>query len=278
MKVLSSICTALMILSFILLFGIGNSEGFEIEVMKPSFGDYYDYSGYLYHSAYVKTSEPYYAVSWYLNGKYVGCSGGEADDIEAFFAFDSYAEDPPGSPHGKTYTLKAEAWSIGTIDNPSVKATKSYNVTVYSVPKTDDRYGNHTFAHMKGSVDVGWNGTKAETTADGYISTEMPLPIVYGINIRYAVGLLTRGDPIILDQPAPPLPINIGVISKDHQFFESNASQPYSDTYELPNGGNPGSRYYVEAKVTITAQYPQFPNNQDELTVEDREELSIPRD
>ena len=271
MNILSSICTALMILSFIFMFGIGNSEGFEIEVMKPSFGDYYDYSGYLYHSAYVKTSEPYYAVSWHLNGKYVGCSGGEADDTEAFFAFDAYAEDPPGSPHGKTYTIKAEAWSIGTIDKPSVKATKSYNVTVYSVPITKTKYGNFTMATMFGSVNVGWNGTTAEAVVEGKIEDNMGRLLLYGMSIGYKVIRLTPlgREADVLDRSNKP--ILIGFIQANNGNHDKSASDSYSDDYTLPNGGVAGQTYRVQARVEITAQIvDRNPNEQDVLPVIDR--------
>ena len=53
MTKLKSIALTLAIISLIGII-VGNSYAFEIERMYPSYGGYYDYSGWLYHSACVE--------------------------------------------------------------------------------------------------------------------------------------------------------------------------------------------------------------------------------
>ena len=119
---------------FIFISCVGNSYAFEIVEMDPADGSsvevYYDsWYDYLPHGASLSTDEPYYAVSWYVDGVYVGTNGGgNPEDTEAYFGFYNLT----GSSTGTTYTIRAEAWSIGTAENPSVSDTATYTLTVYA--------------------------------------------------------------------------------------------------------------------------------------------------
>ena len=74
------------LIAFMFVIGISQSQAeFEIEEMYPSIGDYIEYTDSFYHYAYVKTSEPYIVVDWYINGKYVGYSTGDNVKTEAKF-------------------------------------------------------------------------------------------------------------------------------------------------------------------------------------------------
>ena len=108
----------------LLSFG-GSSDAIVIEEMKPSYGAYQDHTGYLYHTAYVKTDEPYFMVDWYINGVYKSTSWGANDKTEAYFSPDtSYY---PGTHTGTDYVIKAIAWAwVGGEED-----TDNYTVTVY---------------------------------------------------------------------------------------------------------------------------------------------------
>ncbi len=119
---------------FVFISYVSNSYAFEIVEMDPADGSsvevYYDaWYDYLSHGASLSTDEPYYAVSWYVDGVYVGTNGGgNPEDTEAYFGFYNLTE----SGTGTTYTIRAEAWSIGTPENPSVLDTATYTFTVYT--------------------------------------------------------------------------------------------------------------------------------------------------
>lgn len=275
MRRLRSIILAIAIIS---LFGmiVSNSFAFKIERMYPSYGGYYDYSGWLYHSACVQTDEPYSDVWWYINDEYVGLSSSHVDNPKttAYFHAGGY----PGSPHGKQYEIKAVAQSFMDENGNIEQDTDSYNVYVYSSPVIDEiTSGNWTMATMSGEVDVGWNGTTAEAIASGKITNNTPYDIVYGIRIQYLVGMLQRTNDDLAQQLDVPdhLPIVFGVI--EAYADDNDKEYSYSDSYSLWNGGVEGRRYVVEAEVTITAQIAGGdPNQIDQLPVRERQILPIP--
>ena len=131
--------------------------------------------------------------------------------------------------------------------------------------------------YMRGSVNVGWNGTKAEAEVKGSIRADAPFLIVYGISIGYKVIRLTplEREADVLDRANKP--VLVGFIHSNSDNHDPSASDSYSDSYTLPNGGEPGERYRVEARVEITAQYPDGdPNEQDVLPVIDQADIFIP--
>ena len=276
MRRLRSIILAIAIIS---LFGpiVSNSFAFKIKRMYPSYGGYYDYSGWLYHSACVETDEPYSDVAWYINDEYVGLSSSHVDNpkMTAYFHAGGY----PGSPHGKQYEIKAVAQSFMDENGNIELDTDSYNVYVYSTPVTETKYGNHTFAEMTGSVNIGWNGTKAEAEVSGRVNTDMPLLIQFAISIKYNVIRLTPlGDQAdVLETFAKP--ILVGHIRTGSVDFKNSATDSHSDDYTLHNGGEQGETYQVQARVAITARNAAGdPNDQDELVILDKANIFIPRD
>ena len=179
MKSLKPTSIAIAILLSLSLFGIvKNSEGFEITSMSVENGA----SG-CYVS--LTADEDILWIDWYIDNEHVHHSM-YSPGTRSVYENIGYLS---GSPLGRTYTIKAKAvhWN----EEEHVSESDPYDVTVYSTPKTDTKYGNHTMAYMHGSVNVGWNGTTAEAAVEGTIETEMPLPIAYGMSIRYHVARLT---------------------------------------------------------------------------------------
>lgn len=255
---------------------VGNIFAFEIERMYPSYGGYYDYSGWLYHTACVETDEPYSDVSWYINDEYVGLSSSHVDNPKttAYFHAGGY----PGSPLGKQYEIKAVAQSFMDENGNIEQDTDSYNVYVYSSPLQNSKYGSHTMVYMHGSVNVGCNGTTAEAEVKGSIRADAPFEIVYGISIGYKVIRLTPlgFEADVLEILKPPK-LKAGFIRTESDLHDRSASDSFSDDYTLFNGGDAGQTYQVQARVEITAQYPVGkPDEQDVLIVEDQADTSIP--
>ena len=122
---------------------VNSSDAFEIVEMYPRPGEYTEeYRGYLNHTAYVKTSEPYYTVEWYVDDVYQNSSYGDSNNpiTEAYFS-PYWLE---GSIDGTTYTIKAVAYSM---DANTLINTDSYTLTVYRptyVPKVDAHIGANT--------------------------------------------------------------------------------------------------------------------------------------
>ncbi len=56
------------------LFGIVHSIHTREIVDFPSDTTDYSYSGYIYHTAHLKTDVPFYCVWWYVDGNYAGWS------------------------------------------------------------------------------------------------------------------------------------------------------------------------------------------------------------
>ncbi len=265
----------------IALFGmiVGNSYAFEIERMYPSYGGYYDYSGWLYHSACVETDEPYSNVWWYINDEYVGRSSSHVDNPKTTAYFHAGSSSYPGSPLGKQYKIKAVAQSFMDENGNIKRDTDSYNVYVYSSPvKNEITSGNWTMATMYGQIDVGWNGRTAEVTASASITSYIEEKIIYGFNLRYSIVRLNDNDrwaDNIWNQPGGL--IEVGTLeSKDGSSY-SVYYTPNSDSYDgrLLWGG---FKYLLQGQVTVTAQ-PLGGGAQaiDELHVPDTAELFIPK-
>ena len=101
-------------ITFLMLAGfVKGSDAFEIEELSPLGGSYeeYDWSGTAYPYAYIKTSEPFALIEWYVDGSYVGYSDGDGVKTEAYiYNLSSYGL--AGTLSGTTYTIKAKAWGL----------------------------------------------------------------------------------------------------------------------------------------------------------------------
>ncbi len=184
----------------------------------------------------------------------------------------------PGAPTGREYVIGVEAQKQN--DDLGLRGfdTATYDFTVYTVPVTDTKRGHWTAAIMSGSVHVGWNGTTAETIVSGNIRDEMGMTILYGINIGYKVIRLTPlgFEAAELDRIHPPR-LKIGFIQVNSKKHPPSASDSYTKSYTLPNGGFEGQRYRVEARVEITASHVGGGRNeQDALPVIDSVDITIP--
>ena len=238
------------------LFGIiGNNSANEIISMYPSYGGYYDYTGYLYHGAYVETDVPFYDINWYINGVHAGWSDGSNIRTEGYFY--PTTSDYPGSPLGKDYEIKAVVGWLADNGDADYRS-RSYNVVVYTTPDVDEGIRMNTGAYGKASADAGWNEHTGEATAYGNIYNGTGRDVAYAIRIHYAVGEAQANgalkDDGLFDAPNVPQIID-GRIEDNHPSQSRNLS--YSDSFEI-TFFDEGDRFVVETAVTITAWDPEF--------------------
>ena len=247
---------------FLFVIGISQSQAdFEIEEMYPSYGSYYDYTGSLYHTAYVKTSGPYSVVYWYINGNLVGYSDG--DNVKTEAEFSPSPEDYPGSPFGQYYTIKAVALSLADDENNFTSYTDSYDVIVYTPTQYNFFFGGHTFAEMEVYVDVGWNGLTAEIVVGGVIRNWDNVTVIYGFNGTYKVGRKTKILKQLDETYLADALRGFGGLPKLGNNVVHNARFARTDSYTL-GSQLPGFTYFVEAQATMTAR-----RTNDKLTLQD---------
>ncbi len=273
-------------LSTVFLLGMINSgHAISIEELRSSNVTHVEYDTHVgyddgdpYFTFYVRTDKPYDKLIWYVydsateETRRIDSTEGDGVRKDHYFSI-SYL---PGAPTGRKYVISVLAQK--EIDGWMSFNTANYDFTVYTFPKTRTKYGNWTMATMSGSVNIAWNGTRAEAEVSGSIKDNMGRILLYGMSIGYKVIRLTP-----LGHEADVLecsnkPILVGFIQANSDNHDDSANDYYSDDYTLPNGGVPGERYRVEARVEITAQYPDGdPNEQDVLPVIDQADISIPR-
>lgn len=151
MRSLKSTSIAVAMLLSLSLFGMVNSsQAFEIEEIRPF---YYNYDLYQYggtgvsHYTYVKTSKPFYSVTWYVDGVYAGYNYGGHKSTET----SNYFYIGEGSISGTYYTVKAEACMIDAEGNTTY-ASDSYKIRVFQ-PKiiSGTKYPRGIPEHQRGT-------------------------------------------------------------------------------------------------------------------------------
>lgn len=117
-----------LICSLFLIGYINSSDAFDIEEVRPYYSnwDLYDWGSGVSHYTYVRTSEPYYSVTWYVNGVYAGYNYGGHTTTET----SNYFSVGTGSIKGNKYTIRADACMIDD-DGNTFNDTDSYEVTVW---------------------------------------------------------------------------------------------------------------------------------------------------
>ena len=128
------------------------SQAFEIEKVGPGSGLYEetDSGSGAYHYAYVKTSEPFYDIVWYVNGSYAGWSDG-SNRINETYIYD--LPTLPGDVTGKKHTITAVAYLLhanGDVESDS----QSYSVKVYK-PVVESGFSTE-YPHIYGISPYIW--------------------------------------------------------------------------------------------------------------------------
>ena len=242
--------------------------------MYCKYGSYYDSTGDLYHTAYVKTSEPYSVIYWYINGNVVGFSDGDNVKTEAIFT-PSNPTDYPGSPLGQVYTIEAVALSLADDENNYTSDTDSYDVHLYTPQSTDSFYGGYTYAAMEVYVDVGWNGLTAEIVVGGTIRNWDNEKVYFGFNGMYKVGRKTKRLKQIDEVYLADALRRFSVLPKQKENVVPTDVMGRTDSYTLSRQ-SPGYTYFVEAEVTMTARHPNDDLKlQDRVAVADYDELPV---
>ena len=214
---------------------VNSSDALEIVEMYPSHGEYEDYSGYLYHTAYVKTSEPYTAVDWYItdvqsgeNWSYAETDVGDGVKTEAYFS--PNPSDFPGCFQGQIYTITAKAWGNTSSD------FESYRVTVYTQtfdPMIDAHIGENTGVYGEATIwYMGWAGRTATLwmTAGCTNNTDDDVPC--WIKLDYQVVEINENGDLIGTWFRPnPIFLNFRLDTGEKD------GRSKSDGYTLPSGG-----------------------------------------
>ena len=131
-------------------------------------------------------------------------------------------------------------------------------------------------AQMFASIDVGWNGTTAEVTAEASIKSYDLDPITYGFNLRYSVVRLTpNGQWAANLWNQPGLLLEQGVLQAEEGSFDDADYTPDSNSFDGKAARLRKGTYLVQGRVTVTAQPPEDGKIIDELNVSDTEKLYI---
>ena len=100
-SILIVVITALLFVCFV----NSSNTDFKFRIVEfPSDTEAYSYGGYPYHDAYLKTSEPYLWVEWWVNDKLIDIDWGDGVKKEAYF----WPNDTtPGTIKGKKHKIEA---------------------------------------------------------------------------------------------------------------------------------------------------------------------------
>lgn len=145
---MKSIGMTLAILCSLFVFGMVNSSHAIQIVDFPSDTEASSYNGYTYHMAYVKTDNPIYFVSWFIDGTHVhGETIGSTTSDTSYFPYDKI----PGSVKGTKYQIGVKVWEWDAEAEVFRSTTDSYKVRMFQ-PIYLNRVGTKTGAY--GSVEI----------------------------------------------------------------------------------------------------------------------------
>ena len=266
LRTLRQLIIATAILSLFLTF-LTPSEAIEITQMYASYGGYEDHTGSLYHTATVKTDEPFYCVWWYIDDVYVGYSDGSNTATSA--SFSPNPSDYPGSSDGITYTIKAEVGWLED-DGDTHFDSDSYSVTVYAPCR-------ETAASLTASItSCRWNGRTASVTSFATVEhtggDDAP-SVDYIINFGVKVSRLDANGAVAADIYVSPLDARPGTVDDG----DAKVTENFSDSYTLGNGWQEGMTFEVYTRATVWAINNERNAVGQECKDEDSDTYTIPK-
>ena len=236
--------------------------------MYPSYGGYEDYSGYLYHTAYVETAPPYLYVYWYIDDVQQSISGGPS--TSAYFSPNS--SDFPGSSDGTTYTIQAVAYQYDPENNVFLTDTDSYSVTVYTPCQ-------ETAASLTASVtSCSWNGQTASATSFASIEhtggDDAP-SVSYILSFGFQVRRL-QADGAVAEDVFNPEPVR-SPPGTAVDAGDAKVTMNYSNSFTLGDGWLAGETFEVYTRATAWAINNERNAEPQECMDEGSDTYTIPR-
>ena len=231
---------------------INSSNALEIVEMYPSYGEYEDYSGYLDHTAYVKTSEPYTAVDWYVTDvqsaeiwRWRESDVGDGVKTEAYFSPNT--SDFPGCFQGQIYTITAKAWGNTSSD------FESYDVTVYTQsfdPIIDGGIGGNTGVYGSATIwHIGWTGRTAILWMTAGCTNDTDDDVPCWAKLDYQVIEINENGHLVSLLFRPPF-----ILFNFRLDTGETNGRSKSDEYTLPSGDWAiGKMFRVEGTATAYA-------------------------
>ena len=288
LKLFKATRSATVVTFFILLGFVSSSEALKIVEMYPSYGGYEDNSGYLYHTAYIKTDQPYYTVHWFINDVLVevtpgGYEGDEDGPTEAYFSPNT--SDYPGSLSGTNYTIKAIAWDQED-HSDDLSDTDSYDVVVYkaifdsSVGDITDVYGG---ASLK---KLGWEdvprplglkphkGNFGSFGASVYNYTDTRKG--YAFKYDYRVVRVSAHGNFLATVYNPSIVFEQGVVGPGKAVHSAGHSDSHTSV-RRNEGWRKGDIFRVEARTTVAAWNIGDLDHQDEWVIGEKMDFYVPK-
>jgi hypothetical protein len=235
-------------ITFLALAGfINSSDAFEIETMESDDGSYEDYNygdaQGIWHMAYVRTSEPYYTVEWFIDDVYQGSSYGDSNNpkVEAFF----WPYWLSGTLGGTKYTIKAVAYPM---EGDPTSTADSYTLTVYR-PEIDSGTKLGVYGYVE-ITQCGWSGWTSSSSHYASIHNTSDSNIRATFKFEYSVVHLWANGNWKNDLYTR-LP-QVKVVWKLEPGEPDSDS--FSDSYTLPGGndwGQPREKARVETRNTL---------------------------
>ena len=231
---------------------------FEILEMRPadwsaSSYEAYSYGGYMNHTAYVKTSHPYFNIGWAVDWEITYTTHGDGDTTETSLAFYTL----PGDIKGKTYTITASAVANRADNQGNLPMDiKSYELTVYEpIIRTDvEGGGDPNLPNVNGHAELTrFYKSGSDVVVDWYVSAyyngDNP-PGFYNVTTEFKNTIQDFWGPGAHKQ-APPVGDEAGpsgFLSADNRSFVESGSISNS----LVGGADDEFGYNCAAYIRLT--------------------------
>ena len=235
--------------------------------MYPSYGGYEDYTGYLYHTAYVETDSLYLWVYWYIDGVQQSISGGPS--TSAYFS--PNASEFPGSYGGTTYTIEAVAYQYDPETNLMLSDSDSYTVIVY-MPCLEE-----TAAALTASIkSCSWNGRTASAEAKATVEHtggKNAPNVAYVLTFAFEVNRVRANGNFISNVFTADLQGKQGTV----HHGDDQVTGEYSDSFNLTGNWRQGETFEVYARVTAWAKNNKRGAEAEECVDDDYAYYTIPK-
>ena len=244
MKIMQSFGVAVAMICSLLLIGVVNSShAIEIEEF-PSDTDDTSYGGYTYHMAYVKTDNPIYHVSWYIDNEWVyGETLNSTTSYASYYPYDKI----PGIISGEEYKIGVKVWEWDAEDEEFRSTTDSYNVRMFEPMVEYD-------AHPKELNGVRGYAELSKHYRNGNdVIMDFYVEVSYSGDeeVRYSVSTEFKNTVDGNTEPGPDPTGEIGY-DEDDSDLKSSFSDSGSITNDTLNFRDRNMSYRCEAYVTIT--------------------------
>lgn len=233
-------------ITFVLLIGfVNHSDALQIvELNLASTETEFD-GNRSWHSAYVRTDEPFAGVNWYVDGIWVDTTLGNGIKQDAYF-------NPywlTGDVTGNDYDLEVFVykWDGDLPDSDS----RTWTVTVFE-EKIDSGTKNTIGAYGYARVSrCHWSGQTASSSQYGLVWNSSNENVLGTVKFEFRVVQLRRSGTFKNQLYIPPVQATSKTLKPGESHFDS-----FSDSYSLPGGnwGEAGEKARIEVLTTAEAR------------------------